>query len=500
MTVAIKSFVVKDANTIRDDILRTIRNGLIQRGILDPDVGPGTDYYVKATAVANEIAPLYANQQVKADEMMPDTATGAALWRIGRIFGLSPRPASQANGAVILVSSVNTFVPTGSQLLDAIGQRFQVSVGGSYGNGQRIPIASIDVGKTVNHLQNDALKWVNVPAYSDSKSLCDVGGLTGGANAEDDDTFRARIFGRLQNPPGTGNWNHVCGFGEAATPIVQKAWCYPGANGPSTCHGAVAGYATATSKSRQVDPVVMAALVSPYVLALMPEYVETTITTVTDVPTDISVGVTLPSAATSQPNGPGGGWLDGSPWPAVSGTGSTYAAVTAVTNGNVFTVNSPTPPTSNVSRIAFFDPTNWTLYRAKVLSYTGVGPYVITIDQPFPNIAAALALGGTGPLIFPDSVNAQIYIAALLAQMALMGPGEKTANTSVLSRGYRHPIPAQAWPYSLNATTLKAVSNSGNEVLDTNFYFRSTTTPAVPGAIANPPNILIPRNLGFYPI
>ena len=503
MTYSIKSFTVKDPTTIRDDMLRTIRNGLTQFGIVNPQVGFGTDYYLIATGLANEISVVNVNVQVKADAQMPDTATGTDLARLLQNNGLAYRPASPSTGAITLDCSSTTLVPTGGTLVDATGLRYQVTVGGTFSAGTRVPLISIDTGSGVNHLAGDVLKWTTAPPFCNQNQSVASGGLTGGAPAENDDTARARLFVRLQNPPGSGNWPQVNGYAEASSPLVQKAFCYPGVNGPSTCHVAVVGYATTVSKNRDIDTTsVMPGTVTPYILGQMPEYVETIITTVTNVATDVSIGLTLPSATTAQPAGPGGGWVDGSPWPAVSGLGQNSVTVTAVTSSTVFTVNAPTAPTSNVSHIAFLDPTNWTLYQAKVLSYTGgAGAYVITIDQPFPNIAAAFALDASAkPIIWPQAVNGPAYVAAFLAAMALMGPGEKTSNAGVLSRGYRHPLPVNSWPYSLNATILKSLSNVGSEVLDVSYYSRSTTTPAIPGSVANPPNILVPRFIGFYPI
>ena len=500
MTVNVNTFTVKDQVTIRDDVLRTIKNGLIRLGITDPQVGPNSDYYVTASALANELAVVGANAIVKADAQMPDTATGDDLVRLVTPYGLSLRSAAPAFGNIVLSSSATTTVVEGTELLDSAGLRYEVTIGGSYANGATIPVIAIDKGAATNHAVNDVLTWITAPPYAAPTALVATGGLTGGVDDEDTETLRARFYSYLQNPPADGNWAQIATLAEKSSTSVQKAFVYPAVNGPATVHVAVVGYATSTAKTRNLDATLLSGTIRPYIQGLIPEYVESVITDVTNVSTDVSIGLTLPSAPTAQPAGPGGGWVDGSPWPAISGTGSTYANVTSVTSSTEFVVSAPTAPTRNVSHICFLDPTNWTLYRALVLNYSGSGPWTLTIDTPFPNIAAALALGGTGPLIWPDCTNAQTYVDAFLESMAMMGPGEKTSNASVLARGYRHPLPVNSWPYALNATVLKTVSNSGTEVLDTSYYYRSTTTPAVPGSVANSPNILVPRHIGFYPI
>lgn len=500
MAINIKEFATKTTEEIRDDYLRTVKNGLRRLGI-DAQVGPGSDYYLRAQALANELTPLYVNTQIKADEQMPDTATGAGLTRqLETRFGAGLRPASPSAGWFVLDASATTTIPSGAQLIDDLNQRYDVQTPGSYDPADLVPIIATDGGAATNHEAGYTLRWVAPPPYCNTKQVVATGGLTGGAEAEDEETARQRLIDDIQNPPGNGNWSQAVQYAEEATPIVQKGFAYPAANGPSTQHIAVVGYASSVSKSREVDAVVMSGTVVPYVLGKMPEFVETVTTTVTDVETDIALGLTLPAAPTASPAGPGGGWTDGTPWPLPDSGGWPQCNVSSVTSTTVFEVNVVAEPTDNVSRICLLDPTNWTLYRAKVLSHTGsAGAWVITIDTPFPNIAS-LALIASGPFIFPDAINMDTYVAEFLAAMALMGPGEKTANVSVLTRGYRHPIPTASWPYSLDSSILKKVENSGDEVTDTDYYYRSTTTPAVPGSISDPPNILIPRFVGFYPI
>lgn len=510
MTYQLGAFTTKTVRDTHDDYLRTIRNGLIQNGIANPQLGPGSDEDLYATAIANELAPVYANTVIKADAQMPDTAAGdvpagqlvgADLQRLMATVGLAPRPAGPSSGFITLDCSATTTIPDGSQLIDSAGTRFQVQTPGTYANGALVPVIAVDTGSKTNHAAGDVLQWVVGPPYCNTKQLVASGGLTGGAEAEDTETARARLLDRLAHPPGSGNWSQLAGYAEKSTPIVQKAFPYPAVNGPSTAHVAVVGYTSATSKSRVVDALVMSGTVVPYVLGKMPEFVELVTTTVVDQPVDVAVGLSLPASPQASPAGPGGGWVDGTPWPAISGV-QTYANVLAVTSSTNFTVNAPTPPTAGVSHICMVDPVTWKLLRAKVLTVSGAtGNYVITIDTPFPNVTAVnLILGTTGSLICPDAVNMQAYVDALLGAFALMGPGEKTSNVSALTRGFRHPLPQMAWPYSLGATQLKTISNSGAEVLDVAWYFRTLTVPSVPVSVASAPNQLIPRSVGFYPI
>ena len=485
----IATFVTKDENEIRDDILRTYRNGMIERVGIDPNVTPNSDIYILASAVARELSVSQANAALKADELMFDTATGDALARGCAIFGLSKRAAAPSSGGVLIDASTTTSIAVDAELIDGAGLRYRVTVGGSYADGAEVPITAIDAGTDTNHDAGDVLTWVTPPAYCSQTVTVATGGLTGGAAEEDDETLRERLFAVLRNPPECGNPEHIAELAEASTTVVQKCFVYPALQGPGTVHIAVVGYTSDSSKSRVVSSTIVNNTVYPYVAGILGEHVGLTATSVTDVNTDVSVYLTLPSAPTASPPGAGGGWLDGTPWPRPSGN---YCDVSSVTSTTVFAVNASAAPTAGVTRIAWLSPYDWTLYTATVVSYTGSGPYTVTIDAPFTGIAV-------GNFIWPQCTNQDDYVAAALEWFAKNGPGEKTANSTVLTRAFRHPTPQQSWPYSVNATMLRAISDVGDEVLDTSFLYRSTTTPSVPAAVSSAPNICVPRYLAFYP-
>ena len=515
MSTPLYTYIVKTNTQVRDDILRTQKNGLIGLGIPNPNVGPGSDYYLTATALANEIAVGLANITIKVDGSMPDTAGGSDLDRWLTIVGLSRRAAIGSAGVITLSSSVSsTLVTFGQQLLDAAGLRYQVTVGGSYANGAYIPVASIDTGKAANHSNGDTLTWVTAPAFAaPTASVGTTGGsdgLTGGADSEVgiDEPPRARLLYSLANPAKGGNSSNVIQWCLQSTPIVQSAWCYPALMGPGTVFAAVSQQPTvtppltSTSKSRQLSNTLLIGTVQPYVQGQLPEHVFSVVASVVDQPTDVAILLNLPSAPTASPPGPGGGWVDGSPWPASIG-GTAPVTVTAVTSSTSFTVNAATAPTDGVSHIAWLNPSNWTLYTATVLSHTGTGPFVINLDTPMPGIAA-------GNYIWPQAVQQLNYVAAILQAFSLMGPGEWTTSSPILARAYRHPSPTFSWPYLLSPVQLKIVINSGPEVLDANWIYRSNLSPTVPsaptvntstGVLTSPaPNILTPRNIAFYAV
>lgn len=578
MTTDLESFATKDETTIRADFLRSLKNGLIlDCGIANPNVYPGSDYYVLGTSLGLEVAPIYANCQVLAGQLMPDTATGTYLARIGTNVGLTARPASGGLGYIVHSVTASSLVPTGAQLTDAAGLRFQVTTGGTYANGAFIPVAAIDTGATTNHAAGDVLSWQSAPPFSAPTVLVANGGITGGTDAEDDETFRARIFARLANPSGGGTWQNIAEASEESHPSVQKGFVYPAAQGPATVQVAVAGFSNwnaanvaDASASREVDSTIVTNTITGFVNGTIPEHVYTVITSVVDSATDVAFQLSLPAAPSASPAGPGGGWLDAAPWPNNALAAANFrATVCSVTSNLVFEVIAPTAPAAGASRIAWLSPTTWQLSTGTVLSYTqlsgsaasityssgtntitgltgivsllatagatitisgavtganngtfpiattpsgasvtvanasgatdgnngiivwSIDAWTVTVDTPFVGIAA-------GNLVFPQSVQQANYVTAVMSQFGLMGPGEVSSNPTVLQRGFRHPTTSLGWPYSLDATMLRALEDAGTEVLAAAYYYRSQTTPTPAGA-GNAPLVLIPQNVAFYP-
>jgi uncharacterized phage protein gp47/JayE len=497
------TFETRDASTIRDGILRVLSNGLYARGIANPNVTPGSDWYVFAQGVANELAVVEANATIKADAQMPDSSDGAELLRVCAIFGLSLQLAAGSSGPIILSSTAATPIATNAQLIDSNGLRYKLVTGGTYASGTALAIEAIDVGKATNHDEGDVLRWVTAPPFADEKVLVGVGGLRDGHDDEDYEGIRARLLAKLQSPPRSGNWQHVAEIAEGSTTAIQKAFVYPALQGGATVHIAVTATPSAVTRTRDVESSRMSGTVVPYVKGKLNERSEITTTTVTNVPTDVVFTISIPDAPTASPPGEGGGWLDGAPWPDRGAT-SKGTRVTSVTTTLVLVVDALIAPTPFVSQVAWLNPADWVVRTARVVAVTGTsGSYTVTLDTPFVGIVV-------GDCLWPAAQNAQVYVDAALAAFALMGPGEKTANASALNRGYRHPRPSTAWPYMLGSQMLGALDRSSAEISASQFLWRTdgTTdltgptgvlTPQVPGVVTGLPNQLIPGRIAFYP-
>lgn len=490
----------RDASTIRDNMLRGLKYALERRGVVNPNVGPDSDFYVEFTAIANELVVVEANSLISSDQNMPDTAVDDGIERWGSILRLEKRAAVGSVGSVVVKATASAAVATGAALKDKYGQRYRVVSGGSFGDGSSVQVEAIDTGARTNLASGEVLSWSATPPYFDAKCTVDASGLVNGADEEGDEELRTRVLERLRTPPRTGNWQHVIEIAEAASPVVQKAFCYPAPQGAGTYHVAVTARTTATSKQRDVEPALMLSTIAPYVAGSMPEHTEAVITTVENVNCDIDFGLTLPDPPTGAPPGPGGGWLDADVWPTAKAT------VFAVYNLQQIQISTlgVGDPVAGVTRISMLSTADWKVYTAKVIAVFGPpGNRIVGLDTPLYGCVV-------GSPIWPACEQGQKYADAIVTYFAAMGPGEKTGNVSLLSRSFRHPAPQNSWSYRVDANMLRAISDTGSEVLGSQFVNRAAVgspsiagsvgamTPALPSIISGPPKQFIPRFIGFY--
>lgn len=478
---------------IRDDILRTLANHLRGLGVANPNVGPTSDYYGIATGVANEICAGIANGIVQSDNQMPDTAGGSYLDRWLAIFGLSRAGATQSSGVVAPTYSITqgyVLVPTGAVLIDAVGLRYQVTAGGSYGPGNPsagqpanlyVPVQSIDTGSAVDHANGDQLTWVSyVPYVASTVSVGTTGGtdgLSGGNNSEvgQDEPPRARLMARLQNPTGGGNWSDVVGWIFDSSPDVQAGFCYPALLGPATVFGVGVAAAqtaqplTSTSKNRSLSAALVSGVVAPYVQGKYSTRAAVIVASAVDEPTDVALLISLPAAPTAQPSGPGGGWLDGTPWPSSVG-GTAPCQVTGFVQGPV-TASGTTPQAVTLTGTPVANPTSIVI----TISSTGARG-AATFSWSLNGVtqatgvltAATYALGSTGLTAnFPTGTytSGDLYTSSSVANSFVVNA------TSAPQAGVSRVAYVSLSNWSLYTATVLAVSGSSGA------YTVTTDTP-----------------------
>lgn len=500
MATTINSLQIKSIEDHRDDFLRSYRNALIQRGIANPDVSDGSLIFVKATAFAQQLYAASTNVPLVADAQMPDSAQGDDLVRYAARYKLSLRPAGPSTGPALVSTSLaptdKVAIATGSQLIDTVaGNLYTVTAGGLFANKDPIQIKSAAVGSATNLKAGVTLRWLAPPSYVNTTAAVGPGGLTGGVDAETYEGLRVRVLDHEANPPNGSNWASIAKAGNESSTAVQATFVYPAYNGPSTEAAVCTRAPTATNKGRQLDAVVINTMAAPAIFGAFPEFVDTLVQTVADYPVDVSFGLDLPSATSASPPGIGGGWVDATPFPQDA---TNHFCPVSATSGTEISVDSDTAPIAGGS-VSWISRADWTLYTATIASFTGTGPsYSLVLSNPLADSTGATIT--TDDWIFPASVNGAVYLAAVLAMFAGLGPGEKTDNVTLISRAIRRPLAASSWPSSLNRRAIRTLIDSAPEVDDAAFlYANPGFSPPIPTLITDPPNCIVPRLIGFYP-
>ncbi len=572
-------------------------------------VDPGSEIYLRFAAMAGQMAVLYQLMNTLTNSKLIDTATGDDLDRVANDFGLQRRGATSATGFVQLLATVPQTLIAGTTLTGPNSLQYQVTTTGVYNPNQNVPVNSVDTGVSTNLAIGNIMTWTSPQPNMKSTCLVSIA-ITGGANAEDDDTLRSRLYLTLQSPPQMGNDQQVISVAGSVDGLIQQAFVYSNFNGAGTQLVALTGYQTTSYVGRDIPHLQFDGYVKPYGISqLQPGLVAqtgsgplaygayntytsytknlgqnlsadtnaiygqlpgpianpyaTVITTVNNVPADVGAVLTLPYPVGAGTNGFGNGWVDFTPWPnpdgyyvndgyckvtAVQGTGTVVGGQTgfgitvrAPSSGAVHTNppyasalnysnNTPIPGTTHIQWVNRSDlqDSGWLVVTATVLGAqdNGNDTWNLVLDIPlvfgdggtdFYGSQATWSDGyshagvAVGDFIFPASVNAQNYLNTLMQQFALLGPGQVTSNQGLLVLGAsRYPSANAQFPNVLGVQAERGLVSQNNEVYAASVNSSSFVlgaqrnlasaynTAYSPPAVNAPPNIFIPRNIGFY--
>lgn len=190
---------------------------------------------VLARVVAAGFHALYGYLDYIARQALPDTAEAEVLQRWASDFGVARQAATPATGMVTATGTSGSSIPNNTKLQRADGVEYltqgEVSVIGG--------VAHMAVVAKVAGASGLADEGVGVTFISPvggvaSAALVAEGGLTGGADEEDDDALRIRLLERLRDPPAGGKASDYVKWAKAAGIGVTRVWVYPLDNGLGT--------------------------------------------------------------------------------------------------------------------------------------------------------------------------------------------------------------------------------------------------------------------------
>ena len=147
------------------------------------------------------------------------TAEGAYLERRASEYGIYRKAASAATGEVTFTGAGQ--VPSGAQL-QAADESVYVTTAASVDG--KAPITAAAAGAAGN--ASGGMELVLVSPVAGVMSTAVAGEITGGADAEDDESLRERLLQRQKNPPKAGTKADYVAWALAVAGVT-RAWCYP---------------------------------------------------------------------------------------------------------------------------------------------------------------------------------------------------------------------------------------------------------------------------------
>jgi len=380
---SLTNFTPPSYNTILQSMINTYQQAATYFGY-NVNITPTDEIFVRLSTNSTVMAVLYQYGVQLVNSKLLYSATGTNLDIVGNALGFIRRTALSSQGAVALVSSAPQTFLTGTLLNGPNGYTFQVQTTGVYANGQNVNIISVDQGSQTNIPTGSIMTWQTPTGTMQSTALVSVA-CQGGVDAEQDESYRSRIYLSVQAPPGMGNATQIITTSASVDNIIQQAFTYANFNGVGTQLIALVGYQTSSYVGRDIPHLPYDGYVSIYGNTVFnPSLVSqtggfgafnqytlpannsgpnlsndtqsimgqlsvtvanpfaTTITTINNVPSDIAAVLTLPYPVGAQPNGLGGGWLQATPWPVPDGYFvQKYCSVASVTSSTVITITAP---------------------------------------------------------------------------------------------------------------------------------------------------------------
>lgn len=199
----------------------------------------------------------------------------------GVMWGITRRPGSFATGTVIFTGTNGTVIPADTRLQNEDGVEYgTLAIGTITGGVASIEVQAVEDGEDGNFVRPSPpdpiyLQMISPIVGVDDQVQVD-GDITGGEDVEDIEVYRARILQRIRSTPAGGTAADYVRWA-TAYPGVERAWCYPLADGPGTVTTVITASGT--------DPVPSTTLlneVAAYVADLKPVTADHTVASITN--------------------------------------------------------------------------------------------------------------------------------------------------------------------------------------------------------------------------
>jgi len=188
-----------------------------------------SDVNVAIRVIAGASHEIYSAIEYGRKQLFTETAETSYLERRGRLFDIYRKPATYATGTVQFNWENPVVLDTGTLLQDTEGHQFETTSAVTSSGAASIRAT---VSGTEGNIES-GVELTLVSAISGVSGAVTTSEITGGTNAETDDSLRERILNRTQKPPRTGTAEDYIAWCLEVSGVT-RAWCYPREMGTGT--------------------------------------------------------------------------------------------------------------------------------------------------------------------------------------------------------------------------------------------------------------------------
>jgi uncharacterized phage protein gp47/JayE len=149
---------------------------------------------------------LLSYAEWRARQMLPATQEEEFLDASGDLWKLPRKVATEARGPVTFTGNDGASVPIGAELARVDGARFATTETGIVAAGEiTLEVEAVAAGFAGNAAPATPLSLTSPISGIDTEAVVATPGLAGGADAETDEQYRARLLERYAKPPAGGS-------------------------------------------------------------------------------------------------------------------------------------------------------------------------------------------------------------------------------------------------------------------------------------------------------
>jgi len=383
--------------------------------------GPGTQPFIEASALADSLAPLYANAVTIGNNVASLTKTGTALQQEAQRLGTDRLPAVGASGFVEIDASTGGGTVFAGDELKVSGLRYKCTLTAVYTPSSHCPVQGIDTGPNTNQNAGVVLTWTaprpGIGPTAKVVAQADGSGLSDGRNDETDGELNSRLTQLRANPPASGNdAAYQAAVLETPGLSIEQAFTYPAIKGPGTI-GIVFTLRSAQPGGVRIPNASQIAQVLANLTGAFPA--DDGIFVGALVAQNVTVAL-LVTFAVGVP-----GFVDIQPWPAYASPMVVVAASPTPTATTFRLTNIPAATPQVGQTIGFYDAPNAKFRRKKILTATLAGSdYDIACDAAN-NASDTNFTPAAGQPCCPFSESLDSLAPAVIAFFDGLGPGEQ---------------------------------------------------------------------------